>query len=256
MGWSVGRVLTLGRNYSSLVCSSPGLGRYLTPWRAPVYQRGGERNYSALFGGRQKKKSSRGSSSSIQGDYTAVWLKSLWIKKSRSVSTSGLRRDGLSSCCCCQRLVQKRDKVMERRDGQKSHIGKSLLYTQYLKSENTSLSNVYFWFFDTKQRRRVGKILTGTKACCISWILRQCICVLNFNLDNSKERIEITMSVELIFKIAAVGILVTILCQILKHSGREEHAFLLSLAALLLVLGWIIPYIYDLFTSIQTLFSL
>lgn len=38
------------------------------------------------------------------------------------------------------------------------------------------------------------------------------------------------MGVSLIFKIAAVGILVTILSQILKHSGREEHAFLLSLA--------------------------
>jgi len=64
------------------------------------------------------------------------------------------------------------------------------------------------------------------------------------------------MEVGLIFKIAAVGILVTILCQVLKHSGREEHAFLLSMAGLLLVLSWIVPYIYDLFTTIQTLFSL
>jgi len=64
------------------------------------------------------------------------------------------------------------------------------------------------------------------------------------------------MEVGLIFKIAAVGILVTILCQVLKHSGREEHAFLLSMAGLLLVLTWIVPYIYDLFTTIQTLFSL
>ena len=64
------------------------------------------------------------------------------------------------------------------------------------------------------------------------------------------------MEVSLIFKIAAVGILVTSLSQVLKHSGREEHAFLLSLAALLLVLSWVVPYIYDLFTSIQTLFSL
>ena len=55
------------------------------------------------------------------------------------------------------------------------------------------------------------------------------------------------MGVSLIFKIAAVGILVTILSQILKHSGREEHAFLLSLAGLILVLTWVIPYIYDLF---------
>ena len=64
------------------------------------------------------------------------------------------------------------------------------------------------------------------------------------------------MEVGLIFKIAAGGILVTILSQVLKHSGREEHAFLLSLAALILVLSWIVPYIFDLFSTIQTLFSL
>jgi len=64
------------------------------------------------------------------------------------------------------------------------------------------------------------------------------------------------MGIGLIFKIAAVGILVTILSQILKHSGREEHAFLLSLAALILVLTWVIPYIYELFMSMQRLFDL
>ena len=53
------------------------------------------------------------------------------------------------------------------------------------------------------------------------------------------------MGVSLIFKIAAVGILVTILSQVLKHSGREEHAFLISLAGLILVLTWIVPYIFD-----------
>lgn len=64
------------------------------------------------------------------------------------------------------------------------------------------------------------------------------------------------MEIGLIFRIAAVGILVTILSQILKHSGREDHAFLLSLAALILVMSWVIPYIYELFSSMQTLFSL
>lgn len=67
---------------------------------------------------------------------------------------------------------------------------------------------------------------------------------------------DIVMSIGLIFKIAAVGILVTILNQILKHSGREEHAFLISLAGLILVLTWIIPYIYDLFVMVQELFAL
>ena len=64
------------------------------------------------------------------------------------------------------------------------------------------------------------------------------------------------MSVIVIFKIGAVGILVTILGQVLKHSGREEQAFLVSLAGLILVLTWIIPYIYELFETIQKMFSL
>ena len=65
-----------------------------------------------------------------------------------------------------------------------------------------------------------------------------------------------TVEVSLIFKIAAVGILVSILCQILKHSGREEQAFLASLAGLILVLSWVLPYIYDLFRTVRQLFSL
>ena len=63
------------------------------------------------------------------------------------------------------------------------------------------------------------------------------------------------MSVNIIFRIAAVGILVTILVQVLKHSGRDEQAFLITLAGLILVLGWVIPYIYDLFDTVQTLVS-
>ncbi len=64
------------------------------------------------------------------------------------------------------------------------------------------------------------------------------------------------MSISLIFKIAAVGILVSVLSQVLKHSGREEQAFLTSLAGLILVLMWIIPYIAELFETIQELFAL
>ena len=64
------------------------------------------------------------------------------------------------------------------------------------------------------------------------------------------------MNINLIFKIAAVGILVSILSQVLKHSGRDEQAFLASLAGLILVLSWVLPYIYDLVLSIRQLFSL
>ena len=63
------------------------------------------------------------------------------------------------------------------------------------------------------------------------------------------------MSVNLMFKIAAVGILVTVIGQVLKHSGREEHAFLTSLAGLIIVF-WIVPYIYELFETMQSLFAL
>lgn len=62
------------------------------------------------------------------------------------------------------------------------------------------------------------------------------------------------MEISLIFRIAAVGILVSILCQVLKHSGREEHAFLTSMAGLILVLYWLVSYIYELFETIQDLF--
>ena len=64
------------------------------------------------------------------------------------------------------------------------------------------------------------------------------------------------MTVNVIFKIAAVGILSSVLNQVLKHSGRDDQAFLTSLAGLILVLMWIVPYIYELFQTIQQLFAL
>ena len=58
------------------------------------------------------------------------------------------------------------------------------------------------------------------------------------------------VEVGILFKIGAVGILVSVLCQVLKHSGREEQAFLASLAGLILVLSWVLPFIYDLFRTV------
>ena len=63
------------------------------------------------------------------------------------------------------------------------------------------------------------------------------------------------MEISMLFRIGAVGILVSVLTQVLKHSGRDEQAFLASLAGLVLVLMWIIPYIADLFGSIEALFG-
>ncbi|MBO6115395.1 MAG: stage III sporulation protein AC [Lachnospiraceae bacterium] len=63
------------------------------------------------------------------------------------------------------------------------------------------------------------------------------------------------MTISLIFKIAAVGIVVALLNQVLKHSGRDDQAYLVSLTGLIIVLSWIVPYIYQLFQDINSLFS-
>ncbi len=62
------------------------------------------------------------------------------------------------------------------------------------------------------------------------------------------------MEITIIFKIAAVGIIVTVLGQVLKHSGRDEQAFLLSLVGLVIVLFWVVPYISELFAAMEALF--
>lgn len=64
------------------------------------------------------------------------------------------------------------------------------------------------------------------------------------------------MDIYLILRIALVGILVSIINQILKQSGRDELAFLTSLSGLVLVLLWLLPYITDLFLTIQQLFNI
>lgn len=63
------------------------------------------------------------------------------------------------------------------------------------------------------------------------------------------------MDVELIFKIAAVGIIVAVLSQLLIRSGREEQAMLTSLAGLIVVLTLIITQISSLFATIKRLFG-
>ena len=64
------------------------------------------------------------------------------------------------------------------------------------------------------------------------------------------------MDVELIFKIAAIGIIVAVLCQVLIRSGREEQAMLTTLAGLVVVLSMIITQISGLFDTIKSLFGL
>lgn len=64
------------------------------------------------------------------------------------------------------------------------------------------------------------------------------------------------MDVDLIFKIAAVGILVAVLNLILARSGREEQAMMTTLAGLVVVLMMLVRQISDLFDLIKSLFSL
>ena len=64
------------------------------------------------------------------------------------------------------------------------------------------------------------------------------------------------MDVDLIFKIAAVGILVAVLNLLLVRSGREEQAMMTTLAGLVVVLMMLVQQISDLFQLVKTLFGI
>lgn len=64
------------------------------------------------------------------------------------------------------------------------------------------------------------------------------------------------MDVDLIFKIAAIGILVSVLNQVLTRSGRDEMATMTTLVALVVVLMIVVQQINDLFTLVKDLFGL
>lgn len=64
------------------------------------------------------------------------------------------------------------------------------------------------------------------------------------------------MGIDVIFKIAAIGILTAVTNQILKHSGKDEIATLTTLAGVIIVLFMVVNMISDLFATVQQLFSL
>jgi len=64
------------------------------------------------------------------------------------------------------------------------------------------------------------------------------------------------MDVDLIFKIAAIGILVSVLNQVLSRSGRDEQATMTTLAGLVVVLMMVVQEIAELFQMVKTLFGL
>ena len=64
------------------------------------------------------------------------------------------------------------------------------------------------------------------------------------------------MDVDLIFKIAAIGILVAVLNQVLSRAGRDEQAMMTTLAGLVVVMMMLVRQISDLFQLVKTLFGL
>ncbi|MBR7100100.1 MAG: stage III sporulation protein AC [Clostridia bacterium] len=64
------------------------------------------------------------------------------------------------------------------------------------------------------------------------------------------------MDISIIFKIAAVGIIITVVCQVLKKSDREDIATLVSLVGLIIVLTVVIGMVGDLFAEIKQIFDL
>ena len=64
------------------------------------------------------------------------------------------------------------------------------------------------------------------------------------------------MEIDLVFKIAAIGIIVAVLNQVLIRSGREEQAMMTTLAGLVVVMMMLVRQISDLFDLIKSLFSL
>lgn len=64
------------------------------------------------------------------------------------------------------------------------------------------------------------------------------------------------MEVDMLFRIAAIGILITVISQILTRAGREDIATLAALSGLIVVLVMVVNMVSELFTSIRTMFSL
>lgn len=64
------------------------------------------------------------------------------------------------------------------------------------------------------------------------------------------------MSVDIIFRIAAIGIMITVICQILKKSDRDDIATLVGIAGLVIVLSIVISLISELFENIKEIFTL
>ena len=64
------------------------------------------------------------------------------------------------------------------------------------------------------------------------------------------------MDITILFKMSAIGIIITVICQILKKSDRDDIATLVSIVGLVIVLGVVVGMVGDLFTQIKEIFGL
>ena len=64
------------------------------------------------------------------------------------------------------------------------------------------------------------------------------------------------MDISILFKIAAIGLIITVVCQILKKSDRDDIAMLVSIIGVVIVLGVVVGMVGDLFESISQIFGI
>ena len=64
------------------------------------------------------------------------------------------------------------------------------------------------------------------------------------------------MDISILFKMAAVGLLITVICQILKKSDRDDIAMLVSIVGLVIALGMVVSLVGELFQNISLIFGL
>ena len=79
--------------------------------------------------------------------------------------------------------------------------------------------------------------------------------IIDFDFNRLRKRKE-KMDIGILFKMAAIGIIITVICQILKKSDRDDIATLVSIVGLVIVLAVVVGMVGDLFQQIKTIFEL
>lgn len=80
--------------------------------------------------------------------------------------------------------------------------------------------------------------------------------VINFNSPDLMQVRRKIMDISILFKMAAIGIIITVICQILKKSDRDDIATLVSIVGLIIVLAVVVGMVGDLFSKINDIFDL